>query len=574
MELKHLIEVAAGQEPADLVLRNGQVVNVFSDEIYQADVAIVGDRIAGIGCYEGRESLDLKGQYICPGFIDGHVHVESSMLSVAEFAKVAAAHGTVAVVTDPHEIANVMGTEGIRYMLASSKYSPVWVYVMLSSCVPASELESAGAELLAEDLLPLLNNKWVLGLGEMMDYRGVLAGDEEVLNKLKMNTGRVIDGHSPGLSGRDLQAYIASGIGSDHECTTLEEGREKLRHGQYIMIREGSQARNLEALLRLVTPETVDRFMFVTDDKDVEDLVQEGQIDHIVRKSIAWGLKPTMAIRMASLNTAHYFGLKRCGAVAPGYFASLAILEDLQRCRVSRVYLAGRLVAHNGQCVHDANAPRKPHVLRSTINVHWLEPHHFLIRARAGRRQKVHVIEMIEGQLITNRSVEELPVVDGRVMPDPSRDIAQIVVIERHQASGRMGFGFVRGLGLQRGAIASTVAHDAHNIVVAGTNDRDIYEAAVHVTKMRGGLCAVKDGQVLADMPLPIAGLMSDAPADQACAQLKALHRAASTELGCKLRKPFMGLSFMSLSVIGSLRVTDQGLIDVDQFRPIDLLVS
>ncbi len=571
MELKRLIDIAAGRQPADLVLKNGRVVNVFTEEILEADVAIAGDRIAGVGSYDGAETIDLGGQFVCPGFIDAHVHIESSMLSVPEFAKLAAAHGTAAVITDPHEIANVMGIDGMRYMLDSAKGCPLRIYVMLSSCVPASHLESAGANLSADDLRPLLDDSSVLGLAEMMNFPGVVNGDEQVLNKLKMCSGRAVDGHSPGLTGRDLQAYIASGIGSDHECTTLEEAREKLRAGQCIMIREGSQARNLETLLPLVTPETAHRFMFVTDDKDVEDLLAEGHVDHIIRKAISCGLKPATAIRLASINAARYFGLEWFGAVAPGYAASLAILDDLEECRVQRIYHEGRLVAEHGRSVA-GRATGQTAVPPSTVNVHQLELQQFGIKAN-GETQKVHVIEMIEDQLVTNRCVESLPVVEGLVMPDPSRDIAQLVVIERHRATGRMGFGFIRGFGLRAGAIASTVAHDAHNIVIAGTNVSDIYEAAVHAVKLRGGLCAVKGGKVLADMPLPIAGLMSDAPAEQAGKQLTALQRATKQELGSTLRKPFMALSFMSLSVIGSLKVTDLGLIDVDQFKPIELFL-
>ncbi len=571
MELKRLIDIAAGRQPADLVLKNGRVVNVFTEEILEADVAIAGDRIAGVGSYDGLETIDLGGQFVCPGFIDAHVHIESSMLSVPEFAKLAAAHGTAAVITDPHEIANVMGIGGIRYMLDSAKVCPLRIYVMLSSCVPASHLESAGANLSADDLRPLLDDPSVLGLAEMMNFPGVVNGDEQVLNKLKLCSGRLIDGHSPGLTGRDLQAYVAAGIGSDHECTTLEEAREKLRAGQCIMMREGSQARNLETLLPLVTPETAHRFMFVTDDLDVEDLLREGHVDHIIRKAISCGLKPATAVRLASINAARYFGLDRFGAVAPGYAASLAILDNLEDCRVQRVYHEGRLVAEQGRNVTGA-AGQMP-VPPNTVNVHQLEPQQFGIKANGSDTQKVHVIEMIEDQLVTNRCVESLPVVEGLVVPDPSRDIAQLVVIERHRATGRMGFGFIRGFGLRAGAIASTVAHDAHNIVVVGTNVSDIYEAAVHAVKLRGGLCAVKGGKVLADMPLPIAGLMSDAPAEEAGKQLSALQRATTQELGSTLRKPFMALSFMSLSVIGSLKVTDLGLIDVDQFKPIELFV-
>lgn len=572
MELRQLIDVAAGRRPADLILRNGKVVNVLSDEIYEADIAITAGRIAGIGRYDAPQVVDLKGRYVCPGFIDAHVHIESSMLSVPEFAGVVAAHGTTAVVTDPHEVANVMGTEGIRFMLAASKYCPVRVYVMLSSCIPASALESAGAELTAVDLLPLFTDEWVLGLAEVMNYRGVVDLEDEVLDKLKVARGRIIDGHAPGLSGRELQAYVAAGIGSDHECTTAEEAREKLRLGLFVMIREGTQARNLDALLPLVTPATVDRFMFVTDDKDVEDLLDEGHIDHMVCRAIAAGLKPTLAIRLASFNAARYFGLEGFGAIAPGYHAALTVLEDLNRCRVTQVYQDGSLVAENGQSVYEPPPHRRSPILRSAINVQWLEVEQFAVPARSAGSQRVHVIEMTEDQLQTKGSVEALPVVDGKVMPDPARDVAKIMVIERHQASGRVGLGFVRGFGLRSGAIASSVAHDAHNLIVAGTNDRDMYHAAVHVVKMRGGLCAAKDGRVLADVPLPIAGLMSDAPALELRGQVQALN-AATRELGCSLRRPFMALSFMSLSVIGSLRITDQGLINVDKFARIDLFV-
>ena len=573
MELKKLIDVAAGREPADLVLKNGRVVNVFTEEILEGDVAIVGERIAGVGSYEGREKIELDGRHVAPGFIDAHVHIESSMLSVPEFANLVAAHGTAAVITDPHEIANVMGIAGIRYMLDSAKHCPVRVYVMLSSCVPASHLEGAGANLSADDLRPLLDEPSVLGLAEMMNFPGVVNGDDGVLDKLRMCAERVIDGHSPGLTGRDLQAYVAAGIASDHECTTLEEAREKLRTGQRIMIREGSQARNLETLLPLVTPATSHHFMFVTDDKDVEDLLAEGHIDHVIRKAIACGLEPTTAIRMASINAARYFGLRQFGAVAPGYAASLAVLDDLRECRVSKVFAEGRLVAEEGRVNAASESRSKVPVPPSSVRVGELGPERFVVRGRNGDTQKVHVIEMIEDQLVTNRCVEALPVRGGQVVPDPQRDIAKMVVVERHQASGRVGIGFIRGFGLHSGAIASSVAHDAHNIVIAGTNDGDIHVAATRTIKMGGGLCAVKGGQVIAEMPLPIAGLMSDASAGEAGEQLTALHRATREELGCTLRKSFMALSFMSLSVIGSLKVTDLGLIDVDQFKPIELLV-
>ncbi len=572
MELKQRVAVAAGREPAELVLRNGQIVNVLSCEIHEGDVAIVGDRIAGIGRYEGREVVDLRGQYICPGFIDGHVHIESSMLSVPEYANLVCTRGTTAVVTDPHEIANVLGAEGIRFMLSSSKYCPVDIYVMVSSCVPASRFESAGAELSAEDLLPLLGDRWVLGLAEMMNYPGVIRGDDECLQKIVQCGARVIDGHCPGLSGRELCAYVASGIRSDHESTTREEALEKLRLGMTIMIREGSQARDLAALLPLVRPDTLDRFVFVTDDKDVEDLLEEGHIDFMVRRAVAYGLNPVHAIKMATLNAANYFGLPSLGAVAPGRLASLAILDDLQACRVRRTYHAGKLVAEDGAVVDTGAPPRKQTVLRRSVNTHWLEPGQFVLAAPGASSARVHVIEVAENRIDTRRSVEPLEVRNGSVTADPRRDIAKIAVIERHQASGNVGLGFARGFGLRRGAIAGSVAHDSHNLVVAAANDTDLFAAARHLIRMQGGLCVLSDGKILAEVPLPIAGLMSLERADVLRGQLQQLHQAAAT-LGITLRRPFMALSFLTLSVIGALKLTDHGLIDVDRFERIDVLL-
>lgn len=572
MDLKAYIDVAAGRRPADLVLRNGRIVNVLSCEVHEGDVAIAGDTIVGIGRYEGRQVVDLRGQYICPGLIDGHVHIESSMLSVPEFARLVSTHGTTAVITDPHEIANVMGAEGIRYMLSSSKYCPVHVFVMVSSCVPASHFESPGAELTALDIEPLLNDRWVLGLAEMMNYPGVIAGDEDCLSKIAMPGLRLVDGHAPGLSGPALCAYVTAGVQSDHECTTPQEAAEKLRLGLHIMIREGSQARDLDALLPLVRSETLDRFSFVTDDKDVLDLQSQGQIDHMIRRAVAQGLHPVHAVKLATINTATYFGLKRHGAVAPGRLASLAIVDDLADFRVRQTYHAGQLVAQDGQALA---APRDPPprtpMLRSTINVQWIEPRHFVVAAApAAASCNVHVIDVLEDRIDTRRCVERLPVVEGAVQTDPGRDIAKIAVIERHMASGRTGLGFVRGFALRRGAIASTVAHDSHNLVVVGTKDADMFAAAVHLVKLRGGLCAVADGRVLADVPLPTAGLMSDAPAAAVAQQMRRLHEATAA-LGCGLRRPFMALSFLTLSVIGALKITDRGLVDVERFELIDV---
>lgn len=572
MDLKQRIDAAAGRQPADLVLRNGRIVNVLSCEIHEGDVAIAEDRIIGIGSYEGRETIDLRGQYICPGFIDGHVHIESSMLSVPEFARLVASRGTVAVIADPHELANVMGVEGVRYILASSKYCPIFVFVMLSSCVPASPFESAGAELGAVDIEPLLSDRWVIGLGEMMDFPGVIAGEPGCLEKIAVVGARPVDGHAPGVSGRDLCAYVAAGIGSDHECTTLEEASEKLRLGLHVMIREGSQARNLDALLPLVQPGTLDRFMFVTDDKDVEDLLAEGHIDHMIRRAVQRGLNPIHAIKLATINTANYFGLRQLGAVAPGRLASLAILEDLRECRVRRVYHAGRLVAEDGLSL-PLPASHKSPVLRSSINVKWLEPDQFVVPAPGAGPCRVHVIEVLENRIDTLRSVETLTAVDGQLLADPQRDVCKLAVIERHQASGRIGLGFVRGFGLARGAIASSIGHDAHNLAVAGVSDADIFTAAVRLVKLRGGLCVVCDGQVLAEVALPIGGLMSERSAAELRDELQKLHAAAAS-IGGKLRRPFMALSFLTLSVIGELKLTDQGLVDVERFRLIDVIAG
>ncbi len=576
MELERLVAVASGQKRADLVLRGGRVVNVFSHELYEADVAFADDRIAAVGGpFEGVETVDCTGLVLCPGFIDAHVHIESSMLSVPEFARTVVTHGTTAVVADPHELANVMGAEGIRYILRTSKYAPIHVYVMLSSCVPASQWESAGAELSAVDLLPFLGDPWVLGLAEMMNFPGVVAGDPETLDKLKVMGDRVIDGHAPGLTGRALQAYVAAGVRSDHECITREEAQEKLRTGMHVIIREGSAAKNLEQLAGLITPANAGQFMLCTDDKHVDDLLAEGHIDHVVRRAASIGVDPLLAIRLATINPARHYRLNHLGAVAPGYKATIAAIDDLKTLRVRKVWRDGQLVASDGECLceHSRYGTVRLTTLRGSVNTHWLEPGHFVIPAPADGRTHVHVIEAVADQVYTKRSVDAAAVRDGQLVANPARDLVKLAVIERHAASGRIGLGFVRGFGLKRGAIASTVAHDAHNLVVAGVDDADILAAAIQVIKIKGGLCVVADGQVLADLPLPIGGLMSDQPAADVARRLDAVEAAAAS-LGCTLARPFSTMSFLSLSVIGSLKLTDHGLIDVDRFQPISLIAG
>ncbi|MCB9854473.1 MAG: adenine deaminase [Phycisphaerales bacterium] len=571
-ELKQRVDVAAGRSPADLVLRGGRIVNVLSNEIHEGDIAIVGDRIVGIGRYDGHVVEDVSGMYICPGLIDAHVHIESSMLAPPAFARLVSACGTTAVVTDPHEIANVLGVDGIRYMLAASENCPLDVYAMLSSCVPASHLESAGTTLAANDLQPLFANPRVLGLAEMMNFPGVVSGDAACLEKIAMTRGRV-DGHAPGLGGRDLCAYVSTGIASDHECTTVDEAREKLRLGLQIMIREGSQARNLAALLPLVSTATADRFMFCTDDKDVDDLLAEGQIDYMIRTAIASGLDPILAVRLGSYTASRYFGLNDLGAIAPSRRACLTLVDDLTAFRVRRVYHNGKLVAADGKStVPEATSEGTPHP--NTVNIAPLTSDHVAIRSPSNAGpHRVHVIQVIEDRIDTLRSVEAVAATNGRLSADPSRDIAKIVVVERHHGTGRVGVGFVHGFGLKRGAIASTVGHDAHNLVAAGVGDDDICLAAEHLARIGGGFCAAADGRIVADVGLPIAGLMSDIPATQLSRQLSHLHESVRA-LGGTLRRPFMAMSFLTLSVIGKLKLTDLGLVDVGEFSVIDVLAD
>ncbi len=572
--LRYLISVAAGRRPADLVLKNAKIVNVVSHEIHEGDIAIARGRIAGIGDYQSEHHIDLRGRYVCPGFMDAHVHIESSLLDVPEFCRIVLAHGTTTVIADPHEFANVMGAEGISYVLRTAKRGPITIYVMLSSCVPASPLESAGAELHAEDLEPFLANPWVLGLAEMMNYPGVIAGRTEVLSKLSMSHDKIVDGHAPSLTGAELTAYATAGIMSDHECTDVHEAADKLRRGMFIMIREGSQTRNLEALLPLVTLANADRFMFCTDDKDVRDLMEEGQIDYMIRKAVAGGMDPILAIRLGTYNTARYFGLRRTGAILPGYRADIAVLDNLSDCSVTHVFRRGELVAENGRCLVSRTLKDGIAPLRSSINAHAMSPDDFAIPAPQGATDdnapRIHIIEVIDNRIDTERSVDVATVHDGQLVADPARDLAKIVVVERHRASGEIARAFVRGFKLAGGAIATSIAHDAHNLIAVGVADSDIHAALQRVVELRGGLVVVRDGKVIGEVPLPIGGLVSDQPAETVAEALKSITLSAHG-LGCPFDQPFMALSFLSLSVIGKLKLTNQGLIDVDKFRAIPL---
>ncbi len=568
MELAELTRVARGDAPADLLLKNAQVVNVFTGEIQQTHIAVLESRIVGLGDYEAHETIDLEGRYVCPGLIDAHVHIESAMVPPNEFARAVVPHGTTTVVADPHEIANVLGLDGIRYMLDMAKYNPLSVYIMAPSCVPSTDMETTGAALYWYDLQALQHEPYVLGLGEMMNFPGVVNGVPEVLDKLRAFEGYVKDGHAPGLTGKGLMAYVAANIGSDHECTTVEEAMEKLELGMFIFLREATTARNLKTLLPLVNEHTSRRLCFCTDDRVPADLLDEGHIDFMVRTAIAQGIDPVTAIRLATLNPSEYFHLHDRGAIAPARRADLMVFSDLQAPRADMVFRGGKMVAKNGDVIPWERL-RRPPVLRSTINVDWINLN---LRVEA-RGRKTRVIGVIPEQIVTQHLVRELPVRDGWVMPDVENDILKMAVIERHLATGNVGLGFIHGLGLRQGAIASTVAHDHHNIVVAGADDESMMTAVQATVATRGGMTVAYGDNVLAQLPLPIAGLMSEEPIEAVRRQLDEV-LSATRHLGASLHNPFMTLSFMALPVIPSLKLTDKGLVDVDKFQLVPLFVD
>ena len=560
MTLETMIAVARGEDPVDLLLKNAQLVNVLSGEIHATDIGIYDGQVVGLGAYQARHVVDLEGRFVCPGLMDAHVHLESSMVQPAEYARAVVPRGTTTAICDPHEIANVMGLDGVRYILDASEGLPLSVYVMAPSCVPATHMETAGAELTAEDIKELLAHERVLGLAEMMNFPGVLYRVPSVLDKIRIAGNRPVDGHAPGLSGLDLNAYLVAGIGSDHECTELEEAREKLRGGMHIFVREGTTARNLDALVPLVTPANARRFHLCSDDRHPATLLSEGDIDDTVRKAIAAGLDAITAIQMATINTAEYFRLRHLGAVAPGYRADLLVLDDLDTLQVSQVYTRGTLVAEGGTLVPSSAAfPRVP--IQPSVHVD-LSALDLTIEAGPGTAR---VIGVIPEQVITEDLRLEPTVQDGKVVSDPSRDLLKIAVVERHRGTGNAGLGLVKGMGLRQGAIASSVAHDSHNIVTVGASDSDMRAAVAAIAEMGGGQVVVVAGQIRAACPLPIAGLMSDQPLEVVRAQVDRVTEAVRA-LGCPLPDPLMTLSFLALPVIPTLKLTDKGLVDVNRF--------
>jgi adenine deaminase len=563
-----LLSVSRGELPADLLFLNARIVNTLTSEIEVGNVAICGDRVAGVGDYHlARQVIDLQGKYLAPGFIEGHTHLESSMLNLSQYARAVVPRGVTTLITDLHEIANVCGLEGIRYIKSCARQVPIDVFLLAPSCVPATHLETSGASLGPADIRKILRWGNVLGLGEMMNFPGVLSKAPDVLEKITLSHAKVIDGHAPGLSGKDLNAYIAAGMGSDHESTAFAEGEEKLRRGMYLMIREGSSEKNLDVLLPLATDRAYHRCFFVVDDCSCTDLLREGSIDGVVRKAIRKGFDPVRAIQMVTINSAQYFRLHDLGAVAPGYVANLTVLSDLAGMEVDMVFYRGKKVAERGVPLFQPSL-RGSERLQRTFNVKPFSADRFQLIRGGGL---FPVIELVPGQIVTRRCMLEVEAQDGVVQTDVGRDILKLVVVERHRSTGNIGLGLVKGFGLKKGALGSSVAHDSHNIIVAGTNDFDIMFAVREIERMQGGLVAVTDGEVLASLPLPVAGLMSDKPLEEVAAKMERLEHSAAVDLGATHPAPFAILSFLALPVIPELRLTDKGLVDVVAFRLIDL---
>lgn len=583
MALTERISAACGRKKAELVLKHAKIVNVFTETIEEGDVAVEDGVIVGIGAYDGIQEIDVEGKYVAPGLIDGHIHLESSMASPEEFARMVVPHGTAAVVTDPHEIANVAGTAGIRYMLEATEGLDLDVYFMMPSCVPSTGLDEAGAVLHAADLEPFYENPRVLGLAEMMNSYGVVAGDEGCVEKLEVtrNHGKLIDGHAPMLSGKGLNAYVAAGVQSDHECSTFEEAKEKFARGQWIMVRQGTAAKNLEKLMPMFEAPYYQRAMLVTDDKHAGELGRDGHIDSIIRKAVKLGANPVRAVKMGSLNAAEYFGLKGMGAVAPGYQADLVIFEDLKDFQVKQVYRGGKLVAEDGKLVTDrAEKERSQKVWDEEIQSRVFHSFHMkpiekkdLELPKTG--SKVRVIDLMDHELTTGERIEEFRETPGLAPGvDLEKDIVKIAVFERHHGSGHVGLGFLGNYGLKRGAVATSVGHDSHNLVVAGVCDEDMIAVGNRVLENEGGLAIAVDGKVVGELALTVAGLMSDLPAEEADRKLEEM-KAKLGELGIRDGiDGFMTLAFVSLPVIPAIRVNTLGVVDVGKQEIVDAILE
>ncbi|TMG28274.1 MAG: adenine deaminase [Chloroflexi bacterium] len=554
--------VARGDEPADLVLAGGHVLSVFTKEWLDVDVAVVDGFVVGLGRYQGRERLDVSGKYVVPGFIDAHMHIESSKLMLDEFSRAVLAHGTTAVVADPHEVANVLGTDGIHWLLDCCDNVPLDVFVMASSCVPASSFESPRRPFTPGDIESLLRRHRTIGVAEMMNFPGVIAGDAGELAKLETRLTDHVDGHAPGVRGPRLNAYLAAGIRSDHESTTFEEALKKRRLGMWVMLREATGARNLKDLLPLVKQHGTNQCMFCTDDREPDFIVEEGHINQMVRVAVEEGVSPEDAVVMATINPAMYHRLWRLGAIAPGYQADILVLDDLKSFRPRHVLKRGAPPQIKKLDV--------PEWVRQTVNLGPVDEASFRIAAGP---KKIRVIHVIPAQLLTGVDMVEPSVRDGQLIADPSRDLVKIAVLERHHATGRVGLGFATNVGLKRGAFASTVAHDAHNVVVLGIDDRDMAACAARLAEIGGGIVIAEGGKAVEELPLPIAGLMSDRPLAEVHERLRSMERRLAA-MGSTMAAPFMTLSFLALSVIPELKITDRGLVDVGRFELVPLAVE
>ncbi len=566
--LRHVVDVAAGRRPGDLLLRGGRVLNVFSGRIERADVLVAGSLIACVGPVADAAAervVDIDGAWLAPGLVDGHVHVESSLVTPARYAEAVLPRGVTGVVCDPHEIANVAGVPGVRWLLAGSRDLPLDLWVTVPSCVPSTRLETAGAELGVGEIDDLLADPWVVAVAELMSFPDVIAGDVAQLAKVAVAEAvrKPIEGHAPGLGGRELQAYLAAGIGSDHESTALEEGREKVAAGAFLMIREGSVTRDLDALMPLVEPRHAERIGFVTDDRFPNDLLDEGGVDVLVRRALAAGADPVYAVRCASWNTALHYRLPRRGALAPGYQADLVVIDDLSAFRARQVYKDGRLVAEAGRLLVDIpDVGADDAAVRATVRLPSLDETSFRLPAPRDADARVRAIRPLPGQVVTEERRVRPLVQGGAVVADPERDLITLVCLERHGRTGGIGLGLVQGLGLRRGAIGSSVGHDHHNLMLAGVDDASLRLAAERLAELGGGFVVVDGGRVLAELPLPVAGLVSSAPIAAVRADLDAV-AAAARELGAHDGDVMMTLSFLGLAVIPALRLTDRGLVDV-----------
>jgi len=574
MQINHLnrrIAAAAGSIPADIVIKNGKIIDVFNGEITTGDIAIVDGYFVGIGEYEGATVIDAKGRYVSPAFIEGHVHIESTMVTPAEFAKVLLTHGVTTAITDPHEIANVSGAPGIQYMLDASENLPFDCYIMLPSCVPAAKFEHSGAVLMSEDLQPFVQHPRVLGLAEVMNFPAVKQQDPDMLDKIVLTKeqGKKIDGHAAGLSSMDLNIYMTAGIRTDHEGTTAEEAKERLKRGMYLMIREGTAAKDLQKLLPAVTQRNSRRCLFVTDDKLLDDLIHEGSVDHSVRLSIASGLPPLTAIQMVTINAAECFGLNEKGAIAPGYKADFLLLNDLETIEISEVYKDGKKVIEKGQLVNwPENKPAEAsESLKNSVHMKEITEHDFQIPLRT---PKANIIEIVPNSIVTHHLVEQVDISSqGCFQTSIEKDQLKLAVIERHHLTNLIGLGIVKGLGIKHGAIATTIAHDSHNLLIAGTNDQDMAAAAKHIQEIQGGLVVVSEGEIIAALELPIAGLLSDRPYEEVYDGLTKVNLALKKIGANNNFDPFLTLSFLALPVIPELKLTVQGLFQVSKFEHI-----